>query len=278
MGPTAHYTFDRTERLRRKTMTVAKTMRTKLVLGILAAAVSLSLAIGGTLMLFTADSETATNTVTLGEAKIALQEATAVKDSYTDSDYGTVGVDIKDEINFKPNAVPGDTFALVPRVQNTGSIPVYVKVKGNLTVTPPKENLSELSAMLKGYSYEEYAAVFGEYFDKVVLGYGDGNWSDAPIAVTPNNDGTVTVSCTWYYAEGGAVGSYGALKELDAAKDGDISATEPIFKSIVLPKEMPNAFRNFGFSFDLVAYAVQSENNPQTGNDLAALEAVFGNR
>jgi hypothetical protein len=284
-------------------MTITKTLKTKLVLGILAAAASLTLAVGGTLMLFTARSDTATNVVTLGNAKIALQEATTTTEDYYDGttdengnknvsplgDYTTVDDDFTG-ITFKNNAVPGDAFAKAPRVWNNGSVPVYVKVEGALKITPPTTNANWDA--LEDLINTDYNSIFGTYFDKVVLGYDPANWSGTPITVTPGTkiedgktvgDGTITVKGTWYYTKDGSrdattgAYTYGTLKELPVGTNGGFSVTAPIFKGIQLPTTIPNAFKDFNFSFDLTAYAVQSENNGPAEDltGLAALESVF---
>jgi predicted ribosomally synthesized peptide with SipW-like signal peptide len=250
-------------------------MKTKLVLGILAAAASLSLAVGGTLMLFTDTSKEATNVVTLGNADIELQEATTDDKNYygaeggawtvSDDAYTTVS-EAFPGITYKSNAVPGDAFAKAPRVVNEGSVPVYVKVEGALTITPPADApWGEINEIIG----TDYAGIFGEYFGNVVLGYNDANWDGAPVTVDTSVSGVITVSGTWYYATGG-IGDYGTLAVL--APDG---ATAPIFTGIALPVEIPNAFKDFEFSFDLTAYAVQSDNNAPAGNTAEAFEDVF---
>jgi predicted ribosomally synthesized peptide with SipW-like signal peptide len=268
-------------------MTITKTLKTKLVLGILAAAVSLSLAIGGTLMLFTAQSEEATNVVTLGNADIDLQEATSEGQNYfdengnawtpADTDYQMI-TESNTGITYTDSAVPGDAFAKAPRVYNAGSVPVYVKADGVLTITPPQgadwaEINKEINGLIGNASYEEY---FGAYFENVVLGYDDENWDGTPIKVDNNNgNGPITVSGTWYYTENDTEGGYGTLVALDPQE-----ATYPIFTGIVLPTQITNAFKNFKFSFAITAYAVQSENNAPTAisdtvTALDALESVF---
>jgi predicted ribosomally synthesized peptide with SipW-like signal peptide len=276
-----------------ETMKTTKTLKTKLVLGILAAALSLSLAIGGTLMLFTAESEVATNVVTLGNAKIALQEATSSDQNYYDSEgkawdvleggktelegYKTVGVTYGegadaqkfDGIDFGKNVVPGAAFAKAPRVVNTGSVPVYVKVEGVFTITAPGGYTED---DWKAVTEESVLGLFYSRFDKVVLGYDDENWDGITVTVEKDTtDKKAYITGTWYYTEDKTGSVYGTLKSLEAGK-----ATEPIFTGIQLPIGTPNEFADFGFSFDLTAYAVQSENNAPVGIGAEAHESVFG--
>jgi predicted ribosomally synthesized peptide with SipW-like signal peptide len=133
-------------------------MKKRLVLGILAAVLSLTLGIGGTLMFFSDVSETATNVVTLGEVSGLLAESDLDNATFSietkGGDYKIVGLEYAGEkftglTDFMVNrdgdpntgvdgkesfAAPGDSFVKKPLVYNDGELGAYVMVRAILRV------------------------------------------------------------------------------------------------------------------------------------------------
>jgi predicted ribosomally synthesized peptide with SipW-like signal peptide len=114
-----------------------KTMKKKLILGILAAALSLTLAISGTLMLFTARSEVATNVVTLGNLDIELQEKGGTVDDYTPVDK----VEFTG-INFG-TIQPNQEITKAPNVVHKGGVDAYLRVRAEVVVKLYNEETEE---------------------------------------------------------------------------------------------------------------------------------------
>ncbi|MDR1571044.1 MAG: hypothetical protein LBS32_00810 [Clostridiales Family XIII bacterium] len=247
-------------------MTLTKTLKTKLLLGILAAALSLSLAIGGTLMFFSDDSGPATNVVTLDNAEIQLWEsdgssgAQQIGDSY-DAEDQIEGYTYKDGafsgIDFG-EVVPGATLGKEPYVVNSGDIPVYVYVDGSITVKSAdgaEVDYDELSDEVKTQIAAILATVGGDD-----LGSNEyAKWVGTETAVV---DGAITGT---YYL----VDATGALYALPA---GD--PTPNIFESVTIPFEtVDNTLSGYEITLTLTAYAAQSENN--TATDIDDLKALF---
>jgi predicted ribosomally synthesized peptide with SipW-like signal peptide len=153
----------RTRKQRRKEM-----ITTKKKTGLLALAVALVavLAVAGTLMLFTAKSETATNTVTLGTASIQILESAGgdyqvVGNGFTGFDYGTYG---------------DDSVTKKPAIKNTGDVSVYVFVKLDLFAytlpdrsVPIDISVADRNAILSGVNFDT-VKWFG--IDAIDNGYG----------------------------------------------------------------------------------------------------------
>jgi predicted ribosomally synthesized peptide with SipW-like signal peptide len=234
-------------------MTITKTMKSKLVLGILAAAVSLSLAIGGTLMLFTADSETATNVVTLGSASIELQEFDKASNGYKAIDKTEfTGIEFL-------NVVPGATLEKRPQVKNNGSVPVYVYVEGTLTVDGDDVDLSSIEFDNAGniVGGTEVAQQVYAILDSVNATALTSSWKGTPIDDTQAEDGILTG--IWYYSD--------TVGELDILPVG--GTTGDIFTKVVIPfEDVDNALAGYTISLALTAYAVQSDNNNATALEL----------
>jgi predicted ribosomally synthesized peptide with SipW-like signal peptide len=227
-------------------------MKKKLLLGITAATLALSLAIGGTLMLFTDTSDTATNVITFGDAEIELQEKN------NNGEFKTITEKFTGN-NFK-NIVPGETLEKEPRVINTGNVPVYVKVTGELyayanqaakDAGTPRIDIEAWGA------YKDNNAALEAFISSIVI---DDHW--AGVTTKLNEAGNAIVG-TWYYIEGtqGATRSY-ALKALEAKNSGTYDETTSIFKEIKIPDTLTSAYEGAIIELKLTAHAVQSESNP----------------
>jgi predicted ribosomally synthesized peptide with SipW-like signal peptide len=249
--------------------------RSKIVLGIIAAALALSLAIGGTLMLFTANTETATNVVTLGKARIQIGEK-----NNNDSDYTYIDASHRfppifgSSSGFTGNAVPKDTLNKSVKILNTGNVPVYVAVVAKLRVpdksagTHPKylplgsvgdttssntligwlsdySNKAKVNALLAGVN------INGDYWKGVETG-DPTNWKfflgSDNVGTEPVGTAAGAIFGAWVYAYNG---TYSALTPG--------SDTYAVFDTITLP-DFGNEFENWELELDLTGYAVQSGN------------------
>jgi hypothetical protein len=267
-------------------------MKKKLILGLVASTLALTLAVGGTLMLFTAQSETATNVVTLGNVAIKMQERK--NDSGADSDWTDI---TKTNTGLTYDAAsPGDVLGKQPRVVNTGDIPVYVKVAaeivfkgddgteldwdaktaiinsaveyadlGELPAVPSYQpGYNELSDTDKAQIQKNYA------FLGLVLPTVDENWFGAPVTV----DAEGHFVGTWYYAKR-TEGTLGLIDLTNIAGETQANATSPIFKSFTIPLGVANNAQEVEISLNLIAYAVQSKNTTP-GTSIETWEELFG--
>jgi predicted ribosomally synthesized peptide with SipW-like signal peptide len=259
-------------------MTITKTAKTKLVLGILAAAVSLSLAIGGTLMLFTAQTDIATNVVTLGSADIALQESGVLNGN--EDTYLTVGKKyaafetpenlegVFTGFDFGDEIIPGDTIYKKPRVVNTGNIPVYVYVEGTLSVTytnaagvvtPVNFTPAHLADPTNAPAdVKELMSILNSVIGEDMGDY----WWASPVKADNNK-----LVGTWYYANIDN-DAFVSLKALDP----DV-ATDDIFTQVEIPDTVTSLLEGYKISLDFKACAVQSDNNNAANID--QLKAQF---
>ncbi|MDR2420621.1 MAG: M73 family metallopeptidase [Oscillospiraceae bacterium] len=266
-------------------------MKKKLVLGIAASILALSLAVGGTLMLFTDESETASNTVTLGNVDIELQEYIGTKDDadvyatlgralpssgdYTKGDdVGELTTDGEGEdavfsgIAFGDNVVPGAFLEKRPRVINAGLNDAYVKAEATLTITIPAETLAVLNEQggYKTNGSTDLTKIAAKLQSLALFNDGTGDSYSGPywygtvpeftFGESPDSDGnyTATIEGTWYYAEKeDDTPTFAALKPRGETVD--------IFKGIKLAKDIGNEFAGLGLEIEITAYAVQSDNN-----------------
>jgi len=252
-------------------------MRKKLVLGIIAAATALALVVGGTLMLFTATTSTATNVVTLGSAKAHLEEKNNDETTYTIEDgshYHDINTYTKNGQGnwIQTGGNPGDTAFKAPRIVNDGSVPIYVKVDGVFTIcksvtdagvtTYEPLSATELTTLVNALPTDFLDTLYQS------LNIDTDHWSG--IGIVANNDGTFTG--TWYYTE---------------SENGDLLALDPttptsdIFTTFTIPNfqdpDINNLLAGLSFQLQLTGYVVQSDNNPYNLNTSNYENAQFPN-
>ncbi|MDR0861650.1 MAG: M73 family metallopeptidase [Oscillospiraceae bacterium] len=233
-------------------------MKKKLVLGIIAAVLALSLAIGGTLMVFTAQTHVAQNVVTLGNAWIELREV-----------YYTLDGDLTDDLIEEDgwglifeDVQPGDSLIKEPYIKNVGSIPVYVAAKlvvSNNNVDGPtveewvgsdansQEKIDAIAGIVN-VPYGPTPAVGQDYWfisSKSETGFdSDGNFVTvlyfASYGENPNKNG----ENDWY------------LKPV-AADGGE---TSYLFDTISIPLGLDNSWFDVSIAVDITGYAIQSAN------------------
>ena len=105
-------------------------MKKKTVMLVAAIAMILCLAVGGTLAYFTDTTETATNTFTMGNVDITLDEAKVVAGD--DGEYTATQERVTE--NTYNNLYPGQVLPKDPTVTNTGSQDAYVRVRVSFPV------------------------------------------------------------------------------------------------------------------------------------------------
>jgi predicted ribosomally synthesized peptide with SipW-like signal peptide len=153
----------------KKNVEKEKKMKKRIALVGLSIVLVFSLAIGGTLMLFTAESNTATNVVTTGTASIMLQEYDATAGDYVDVAADTV-------FNLDGKAIAGDPIVKRPKVENTGDTAVYLYVEVEFVMP---DGLTALEKAAVAANSEISFAHTGEWFgveptvtgDRVVGGF-----------------------------------------------------------------------------------------------------------
>jgi predicted ribosomally synthesized peptide with SipW-like signal peptide len=236
------------------------TTKKKTGLLVLAVALVAVLAVAGTLMLFTAQSETATNTVTIGSAEIQLWESDGGDYQLTDS---------SNPWNFGNDAIPGDTITKKPVIKNVGDMPVYVYVALELSAYDTDNNLIDftdpdnIDKYFDG-SQSDAQAVFASFLG-TGLAVNQTNWHGRSDFTFNNGK----VQGGFYYIEAGVTDSLGKLP---------VNAFTPdVFTQVTVPTELTGAFSGVRFELDLTGYAVQSDNNPwQIGDSrIDAFDGLF---
>lgn len=210
----------------------------KVILTMLCAILVIMATIGGTLAYLT-DNDAATNTFTVGNIQITLDE-TNVDDKLT----GTV----RDQANAY-HLIPGQEYVKDPVVHiMPGSEASYVRMK--VTVS----DLSGLKAAFPENKYPEFYQDGYFKLEKVVEGWDKEIWPCVAISEDAENN-----TCTYEFR----------YHEVVAKNEGKLSVDLPaLFTTIVIPGEVNNAelAELEDFRIDVVAHAIQAvgfENNEE---------------
>jgi predicted ribosomally synthesized peptide with SipW-like signal peptide len=268
-----------------------KTMKKKLILGILAAALSLTLAISGTLMLFTAESKEATNVVTLGNLEIALQEKGGTPGETTEStgdNPKTVGNTYDGKIfnGIQFGVVqPNQKITKAPRVVHTGGVDAYLRVRAEVKVFESFDSTEEVD--WNDELTEKQREFLGEMImsaglkdkaDDRGMHFGD-EWTYVP--------GTVDSIGYFYYTDEENWGEDIDQKSLKVFKDsGDPdhpTETGYIFDTFVVPNwdqseldELGGLLGTYRIEFRLQAQAVQATyNDGGSADDSMTWDDIF---
>jgi predicted ribosomally synthesized peptide with SipW-like signal peptide len=241
-------------------------------MGIMAAMLAMALALGGTFMLFTAQSEAATNIVTVGSGfSIRLQE----RDDTPGTDYfQNIGDDYGDELHYEYGTYAGEKSATFkgldfdrqvmgarlakhPRVIRTDidGADACLRVKAEIAVSDSTGKAVEFTA----FSSDEQRVMMDIWYASPVL---NSNWLKSDAA-----DGT----WYYYYVNDSSI-DRPELKIFErAAAPGAPNATQTLYDSVYMPDyskngdaDLYNAFVNLQgckISVELTAQAVQSANN-----------------
>lgn len=202
-----------------------------LVVAILAIAI-----IGGTLAYFT-DTKTATNTFTVGNVKIKLDEkdpnGTAEKPrTETGATYDSV--------------TPGVAYAKDPTVTNTGNNDAWIRV--NVTLS----NAAAFKAAAAAHGVTDLATVFD--------GHDETKWTLAGIKDTSDDTTKNTLTYSYYYNS-------------VLAKD---ASTGPLFTTVTVPASFTTAeMKAIGnFTITVTADAIQEEGFTEAAAAFAAFDAA----
>ena len=201
------------------------------------------LVVGGTLAYFT-DTKTATNTFTVGDVKIKLDESNVNDpngDRVTSNEYTDV--------------FPGIQYKKDPVVTNTGKNDAYVRAVVTI------ENGMNWMGL---YNENVWTAPQEEAFMKLICDKLGAGWSIENIAYVTN-------------AERGSTDFVATLKYTGVLKSGD--ATSAMFENIMLPANATTndittrVAQNGVFHIDVVAQAIQADGFASWNDAFAAFDA-----
>lgn len=207
-----------------------------------------SMAIAGTLAYFT-DKKTATNTFTVGNVVITLDEAKVEKGN-GDTWIATPGADRVTE-NTYTGVYPGAELPKDPTVTvGANSSDTYVRVK--VTVS----HAAAWKAACAAHGITDLTAIFG--------GYVDADWERA--AITENTQ-DYTITYVYNYVGGANAGRLAAA-----------GSTGALFTSVTIPAaftgaELAAIGANNGFTMNIVADAIQAEGFADVTAAFAAFDA-----
>ena len=198
---------------------------------------------GGTLMLFTDTSETSTNVMVAGSAKIGLFE------QVDDNDDGVLDssdalIDASDSANGADLGTirPGDTILKKPWVSNKGDTDVYVAIEVIF--------YSDDDAWMK--RQEQQLVLPGEFL--LNLDYNRFNWLCTDF--NPIDNGEKWQAIYYYVDNGGNPAILSATK----SPSGEDAVTPALFEQIDIPAYWDNDIHGDKFKLEIKAYAVQSDN------------------
>jgi predicted ribosomally synthesized peptide with SipW-like signal peptide len=203
-------------------------MKKRIALVALSIVLVFSLAIGGTLMLFTAESKVATNVVTTGTADILLKEWDVIEGKY---------VDVTEDKTFTLKGdtygtlVDGDNIVKRPQVENTGDADVYLYVE--VSILAPN-----------GWSSDKIAAAFAD--SNITFNYTD-DWH----GITPVPTETGIKGGFFYVTE-----RAGYLRALESGK-----TSSDVFESLTGAIDLPAELEGQDISIAVKAYGLQANNN-----------------
>lgn len=192
-----------------------------------------SMAVAGTLAYFTS-TKTATNTFTVGNVAITLDEAKVEKGN-GDTWIATPGAERVTENTYE-GVYPGAVLPKDPTVTvNTGSSDTYVRVK--VTVS----NAAAWKAACEAHDITDLADIF--------KGHVEADWRRA--AITNNADDTITYV-------------YNYVGGTDAGRLSANGTTGALFTSVTIPAvftgdELAEIGAEEGFTMNIVADAIQAE-------------------
>ncbi|MCQ2512503.1 MAG: SipW-dependent-type signal peptide-containing protein [Lachnospiraceae bacterium] len=211
-------------------------MKKKIIVICAVVALALAAIVGGTLAYFT-DTKEATNTFTVGNVKITLDEAAVKYDSETHKWATDSTADRVTAINFgkegEAGIYPGAVLPKDPTVHNKGKNDAWIRVKVTLT------NYSAFKDAAEKHNITDLSTIFG--------GHDENSWK---LAGTPVVDSAVdTVTYSYLYKEVVPAGE-------DAA---------PIFTSVTIPSAFDEedmaaiAGEDGAFNLHITADAIQAE-------------------
>lgn len=211
-------------------------------------AVIAAMTVAGASLAYFTDTDTAKNTLTMGNVKIELDEAPVDAEGHEVSSGDRV-----DHIDYGINAAyPGATIDKDPTVHNVGKNGAYIRVEINVS------NWMNICATW----YPDFEATFPseDYYaslELLVHSLGDG-WSVVGVKT-----GDVLT-----------IGQFDAKFVLKY--DGVLAAgesTTPIFEHVYIPSTVGNESADLGFDIDIVAHAIQANGFSTWEDAFAAFDA-----
>jgi hypothetical protein len=214
-------------------------MKKKVLLIVLAGVLVVSLAVGGTFMLLTAQSHTAKNVVILG--------------SGIDADLLETG-----DGNEEPTS-DGIEYIVVPN-QEISKVPYVVRTDGDKATSASDAYVKVVAT----FNNLPNVTIDSAFIDAIFIDIG-ANWT---YEIEQDDDEKEFV--TFYYVKSKP---NGALETLPPLTDGDPSATTPIFETLKMPnpagKDLNDVALYTGdpIEIELTAFLIQSDNNPYSVGD-----------
>lgn len=218
-------------------------MKKKTVMLVAAIAMILCLAVGGTLAYFTDTTKTATNTFTMGNVKIELDEAKVVADN--NGEY--TATEERVTKNTYENLYPGQVVPKDPTVYNNGSQDAFVRI--NVEITDFNAAGLLFNDAEGTFPNVKFADVFGDYVaDNWTV---TNNLKDAMFGKKP-----MTFTFT--------------LKEKLVAND-----EVTLFKTVAIPASLDNVEANLlsGMNMNITAEAIQAAGFGSAAEAFAAFDA-----
>ena len=247
------------------------TQKKKLFVAAMVLSMVAILAIGGTLAYFTAESS-ANNIFWMGGVGITLDEAVA--DHITEDNVNWWEADQNDmspanrvNENTYENVYPGADLPKDPIIRNISSLDAYVRL--NVTFNPVAVGM-----LVAGENLEDNSPQ--AQFEHLVGGV-DSNWifDGMTWEDRAGNDETTEemewyVTLTYYYNEEltGYDADWQQLDDLSV-----LSSTTPLFTNVHIPESLQEMGEVYGWEFNMVAEAIQSDAFSNPENAWEAYEA-----
>jgi len=247
-----------------------KKKRKRLLLALIAVLLSMAMVTGGTLMLFTWKSGTATNTVTTGNVHFTFGESADGGQTWqaVDDDSGLT-------LNFSSanDFYPGDSVAKRAQIMNDGDVSAYLKVEAKITYGA-EDPLDAHYADSLAHQKIILDALFNYWDTAGSRIYGDGFIIDPASVVFGNGETTFTL----YYAS-----RVNQLTEFNAGDTAELlnadihlptyayfNGTDVVFTDapwggdVVASGyyEISDYLFDVTFGLEYTAFAVQARNNP----------------
>lgn len=223
-------------------------MKKKLTLVVTCIVLVAAMVIGGTLAYFT-DTDDATNTFTVGNVKIVLDESQATKGN---DNKWTSDKDVRVDKNTYENIYPGAVLPKDPTIHNTGKNDAYVRLVVTMSINAFK--------------------LFGDE-DPIVtitkmINADEENWT----YVGQNKAGT------YYDLEKGYMLAY-EFRYNKVLKGGE--DTTPLFTEVTIPttltEDMVTKYTNGSFVMELTAQAIQADSFVATDNGDGTMTSAMDN-
>jgi hypothetical protein len=236
---------------------------------VITAVLVIALAVTGTLMFFTATTETATNVVTIGGLNVVLEESD--DDGLT---YQLIGPNGISGLNYA-DAAPGDVLKKRPRINNKGKLGIYAYMELEIKVMDTTDPSNPVQVTITEQTNGVAGAAMAHYFDydqfksagvvdPVKVGLYWQNSVIAPIVADAAANGWYAIPASRYhYSPSGSVvvGFFYADATTGLTEVGATTETTPLFDDYTVPTDLPDSFAGHNVELLLKGYAVSSASN-----------------